>query len=389
MVASRERLTSLRQPAFVVVTAIQFVNVLVNGSTTMALPSIKSGLGATNSNLQWFAALFAMAFSLVLVLSGRLGDLYGARRLLLFGFALFVVAITLEAASPTIWALLGARVLQGLSGGLMAPQLSAVIQRTFRGHSRTRAFAVYLTAAGAGFSVGQLLGGALMTTDLWGLGWRWAFLPFVLPAVALWLVARRTVPDLAPEATGRLDVPGAVMLGTISFLMMFPLIQGRNAGWPVWIFAMLVSSVPVFVAFFSYERRLVRRGGSPLVNPDAVPHPDVSSRQHDHAAGRADRGGGTALLDPHRADRLREEPVPRRAALVSDAARQHGGLAPHGAAPAAIRAADGRDRRGVQRARRRGAARRDASPAPAASTWSCSSPGSCWWASRSASRSRP
>ena len=264
---SAEQPTSLRRSAFVVVTAIQFVNVLVNGATTMALPSIQSGLGATNANLQWFVAIFALAFSLVLVMSGRLGDLFGARRLLMLGYGLFIVAIALEGISPGIWTLLGARALQGVAAGVMAPQLSAVIQRTFRGHSRTRAFAVYLTAAGAGFTVGQLLGGALMTTDLWGLGWRWAFLPFVLPALVLWFVARRSIPFMAPEASGRLDLPGASMLAVMSFLMMFPLIQGRNAGWPAWIFVMLASAAPVFVAFLSYERRLVRRGGSPLVNP--------------------------------------------------------------------------------------------------------------------------
>ena len=263
-----DRPTSLRHPAFVVVTAIQFVNVLVNGSTTMALPSIQSGLGASNSDLQWFASVFALSFSVVLVLSGRLGDLFGARRLLMFGYGLFIVAVTLEGVSPGVYTLLAARALQGLAGGLMAPQLSAVIQRTYRGHSRTRAFAVYLTAAGAGFTVGQLLGGALMASDLWGLGWRWAFLPFILPSLVLWFVARREIPFMEPEATGRLDVPGAVVLGLVSLLVMFPLIKGRSVGWPVWIFVLLAAAVPVFVAFLAYERRLVRRGGSPLVNPE-------------------------------------------------------------------------------------------------------------------------
>jgi MFS family permease len=243
--------TSLWQPAFVVVTGLQFVTVLINGSTTMALPSIQSGLGASNAQLQWFASLFALAFSLVLVMAGRLGDLYGTRRLLLLGIAGFVVAMAL----------------QGLAGGLMAPQLSAVIQRTFTGHTRTRAFAVYLTAAGASFSLGQLVGGGLMAADPLGLGWRWGFLPFVVPAAVLWFVAARTIPDLEPEAEGRLDGPGAVGLAAVAFLLMFPLIQGRVAGWPAWIFVVLAAAVPVFGAFVAHERRLVRRGGSPLVNP--------------------------------------------------------------------------------------------------------------------------
>jgi MFS family permease len=259
--------TSLWQPAFVVVTGLQFVTVLTNGSTTMALPSIQDGLGASNAELQWFASLFALAFSLVLVMGGRLGDLYGTRRLLLLGNAGFVAAIALQALAPTIGVLLAARVVQGLAGGLMAPQLSAVIQRTFTGHTRTRAFTVYLTAAGASFSLGQLVGGGLMAADPLGLGWRWGFLPFVVPGVVLWFVARRTIADFEPEAEGRLDVPGAVGLAAVAFLLMFPLIQGRVAGWPVWIIVLLAAAVPVFGAFVAHERRLLRRGDSPLVNP--------------------------------------------------------------------------------------------------------------------------
>lgn len=259
---------SLGQPAFVVVVGMQFVNVLLNGSTTMALPSIQSGLDASNSDLQWFASLFALAFSLVLVLCGRLGDLFGPRRMLMFGYGLFIVALCVESVAPVIPVLLIGRVLQGFAGGCMAPQLAAVIQRTYRGHTRTRAFTVFLTAAGAGFTVGQLLGGALMAADVWGLGWRWAFLPFILPSLALWFVARRAIPPLPSEATGRLDIPGAVLLACVSLLVMFPLIKGRSVGWPTWIFVVLATAAPVFAAFLSYQRRLVRRGDSPLVNPE-------------------------------------------------------------------------------------------------------------------------
>ena len=262
-----EERVSLWRSGFVVVLAIQFVNVLVNGSTTMALPSIQDGLGAQNSALQWFAALFSLAFSLVLVLAGRLGDLFGPRRLLLWGYTALIVSFILEAISPTIAMLLVARTLQGLAGGMVAPQLAAVIPRTFNGHSRTRAFSVNLTMAGGGFLVGQLVGGALMSADLWGLGWRWSFVPFIPIAIVVWFYARRAVPEFDAAGVGRLDLPGAVILAVVSFLMMFPLIQGRRAGWPMWIFVMLVSSIPIFMAFISYERRLVSRGGSPLVNP--------------------------------------------------------------------------------------------------------------------------
>ena len=259
---------SLRHATLTIVCVLQSVMVLINGSTTMALPSIKSGFGATSSSLQWFAALFALGFSLVLVLSGRLGDLYGTRRLLMIGFSAFIVAIVLEATAPTIWVLLIARLLQGIAGGVTSPQLSAMIQRTFTGHTRTRAFAVFLCFSGGAFMVGQIAGGALMSADPFGVGWRWAFLPVIPLAIGSWFLARKRLPDPPPGSSGRLDIVGASVLGIAAFLVMFPLIQGRNAGWPVWIFVILVMAAPVMVAFVSYERRIVRRGGDPLVNPD-------------------------------------------------------------------------------------------------------------------------
>jgi len=259
--------TSLRNSVFAVVIALQFVLVLVNGSTTMALPGIKDGLGASDSELQWYASLFALTFSLVLVLAGRLGDLFGTRRLLMIGFGALVASWVLSAASPNIYLLLVARALQGIAGGVTAPQLSAMIQRTFSGHTRTRAFSIFLMFAGGGFMLGQLSAGALSNADLFGAGWRWAYLPFIPIGLVVWFIASRVLPPTAPGTAGKLDVAGAAVLAVVAFFLMFPLIQGRNAGWPIWILAMLACSVPLLVAFVRYEQRLVRRGGDPLVNP--------------------------------------------------------------------------------------------------------------------------
>ena len=258
---------SLRNGVFVVVIALQFVLVLVNGSTTMALPGIRDGLGATNSELQWYASLFALTFSLVLVLSGRLGDLFGTRRLLMIGFGALLASWVLSAASPNIYFLLVARALQGIAGGVTAPQLSAMIQRTFNGHTRTRAFSIFLMFAGAGFMVGQLSAGALTNADLFGAGWRWAYLPFIPIGLVAWLIAAKVLPKTQPGTAGRLDITGAAVLAVVAFFLMFPLIQGRNAGWPVWILLMLACTLPLFFAFIRYEKNLVRNGGDPLVNP--------------------------------------------------------------------------------------------------------------------------
>jgi MFS family permease len=268
MEARTERITpSLWQPAFVVLLFVQFALVTVNGGTTMALPAVKADLGATNSNLQWFAALFGLGFALVLVISGRLGDLFGTRRLLLIGYGGLVVAALLASTAPNIWLLLVARLIQGIAGGVTAPQLSAMIQRMFSGHARTRAFAVLLTVAGGSFMVGQLSTGALISANSLGLSWRWAFIPFIPFGIVTWVIAVKVLPPTLPGVAGRLDIAGATVLGLVAFLFMFPLIQGRNAGWPLWVFAMIVASVPAFLAFMAYERRLVRNGGDPLVDP--------------------------------------------------------------------------------------------------------------------------
>jgi MFS family permease len=121
--------------------------------------------------------------------------------------------------------------------------------------------------AGAGFMVGQLSAGALTNADLFGAGWRWAYLPFIPIGLVAWLIAAKVLPATQPGTAGRLDITGAAVLAVVAFFLMFPLIQGRNAGWPAWILLMLVCSLPLFFAFIRYEQRLVRNGGDPLINP--------------------------------------------------------------------------------------------------------------------------
>lgn len=257
---------SLWQRSFVVVVALQFAMIIAMGSAGIALPAVQSGLGASDGAIQWFAALFMLGFALVLVLGGRLGDIYGTRRLLLIGFGGFVLATLLGALAPTIGVVLLARLLQGIAGGIASPQLLSTIQRTYTGDTRNRALAVFMTIAAFAFMVGQLVTGALISSDALGLGWRWAFLVFLPLGMVAWPAAYRLLPSPPHETTGRVDVVGAVVLAVASLLVLFPLIQGQGAGWPTWLLVMLVLSVPVSMAFVSIERRLVRRGELPLVD---------------------------------------------------------------------------------------------------------------------------
>ena len=258
---------SLRTVPFALVLCAQAATGLVGGAAPMALPAIRDDLGTTSAGIQWYASLYSLGFALVLILAGRIGDLFGTRRLLLVGYATFIVTSIGSALSPGIAVLLAFRLLQGVGAGTMAPQLSAMIQRSYRGHDRTRAFAVLLMVSGGSFMVGQLLSGALITGDVWGLSWRWVYLPTIPFALVTFALSLRLLPPTPPGVAGRLDLIGATILAVTSFLVMFPIIQGRGAGWPLWIVAMLVAALPLFAVFLALERRLVDRGGDPLVDP--------------------------------------------------------------------------------------------------------------------------
>ena len=262
-----ENNSSLRQISFVVVVALQFAVIIAMGSAGIALPAVQAGLGASDGAIQWFAALFMLGFALVLVLGGRLGDIHGPKKLLSIGFGGFVMATALGAVAPTIGVVLIARLLQGVAGGIASPQLLAIIQRTYTGHVRAQAFAVFMTVAAFAFMIGQLLAGALISGDVMGLGWRWAFLVFLPLGVVAWPASNRLLPATPHETGGRVDVGGAAVLAVASLLVMFPLIQGQSAGWPAWMFVLLAASVPAFAVFAAVERRLVRHGREPLVDP--------------------------------------------------------------------------------------------------------------------------
>ncbi len=153
-----------------------FLAVLDFFVVNVALPSIGTSLGASASGLELVVAGYGVGYACTLVAGGRLGDLYGRRRLFVLGMAAFTVTSALCGAAPTMTALILARVLQGVAAGLMVPQVLAVIQASFHGSARERALGLYGAMLGAATVAGQLIGGAIVELDLLGLGWRPIFL---------------------------------------------------------------------------------------------------------------------------------------------------------------------------------------------------------------------
>ncbi|THA23593.1 DHA2 family efflux MFS transporter permease subunit [Streptomyces sp. RKND-216] len=244
-----------------------FITLLDVSIVNVALPSIRRGLGATAGDIQWVVAGYALSFGLLLVPAGRLGDARGRRLLFMTGLSLFAAASVLcGTAQNALWLVL-ARLFQGLAGGLVSPQVSALIQQLFRGAERGRAFGLFGAVIGLSTAVGPVLGGVII--ELFGAvhGWRWIFFVNLPVCLAALLLAARLLPG--PERHIRpcardLDPAGVVLLGTGVALLLLPLVQGRQWTGPgTWL--MFPAAGVVLACFVLWERRHARRA-QPLVD---------------------------------------------------------------------------------------------------------------------------
>src|SRR6476620_269555 len=193
--------------------------------TNVALPSIGRATGASSSALQWVVSGYTLAFGLVPVLAGRLGGDHGRRLMFQVGVAGFAVPSVLAGLAPGPAMLIAARVLQGLSGGLINPQVSGLVQQMFRGPERGRAFGFLGTTVGLGTALGPLVGGLLIAVGGQDFGWRLAFLVNVPVGAVVILLARRLLPSHPPVGRDRLDVVGALVLGVATFCVLFACLQ--------------------------------------------------------------------------------------------------------------------------------------------------------------------
>lgn len=236
----------------------------------VALPNIRAQLHASADVAQLVVSVYAIAYAVTLILGGRLGDLYGRRRVFVAGMLGFGIASAVCGFAASAQVLIVGRLLQGISAAVMAPQSLASIHALFSANEKGRALSLYGATFGLASVGGQLLGGFLVSADLWHMGWRSVFLinlPVIVLAVpAAWLLVRET----RAEQAGGMDVPGVVLLALGVLALVVPLIEGRQQGWPAWTLGMLASSPPLLALFWRYETRRERAGASPLVPPSVV-----------------------------------------------------------------------------------------------------------------------
>ena len=253
-----------RWAALAVLLVAGFMDLLDTSIVNVAIPAINAELHANYAVIQWIIAGYLLAVAVALITGGRLGDLYGRKRIFLLGVVGFGLMSLCCGIAPTPTFLLIARVLQGLSAALMITQILSVIQVSFPREEQRKAVALYSSVAGVAVMSGPLAAGVLL--NVLDLGWRSIFLINVPVSVAVILAAIAIVPDSRSAEARNLDLGGVALVSSGLFALVFGIIEGRELGWPAWAFALMATAIPLLAFFARYERRKELRGGSPLVS---------------------------------------------------------------------------------------------------------------------------
>jgi len=256
-----------RRLAFATVSVAFFMDVLDGTIVNVAIPAIRSNLGAGDVAIQWMIAGYSTAFAILLIGGGRLGDLIGYRRMFVAGMAAFTLASGLCGFAQTPTQLVLARMLQGATAACMGPQVLAIIQLLYPPAERVRMLSFFGLLGGLAAVLGPIIGGALIEADIAGLGWRTIFLINLPVGFAGVVAGAWLLPGGRSGHPLRVDLAGNALVVVLLFALVFPLVEGRQLGWPWWCWALLLATVPIATLLFAHLRRRTARVGSALVDP--------------------------------------------------------------------------------------------------------------------------
>ncbi|WP_067540637.1 MFS transporter [Nocardia crassostreae] len=254
-----------RWVALAVLLAAAFMDTVDVTVVHIAIPNLVRDIGATSAQIQWITGGYALAFALGLITGGRLGDMFGRKKIFMLGVTAFTLMSLICGIATGPEMLLVGRILQGASAALMVPQVLSVVHVTFPENERSKVFGVYGAILGLGTVAGPLIGAALVEANLFDLHWRPIFLVNLPLGVIGLIAAALVVRDSKSEHATHLDLLGVALVTAGLFLLMLPLTQGRELDWPAWSIVMLIASAPVLALFMVHENRLATRGGQPLV----------------------------------------------------------------------------------------------------------------------------
>ncbi|MFE3056852.1 MFS transporter [Nocardia sp. NPDC059239] len=251
--------------ALAVVLVAGFIDLLDSTIVNVAVPSIQRDLGAQYAQLEWIVAGYVLAFAAVLITGGRLGDIYGRRRVFLTGVAGFTIASALCGIAVSPGMLIVSRFLQGGSAGLMVPQILAIIHVTFPREERGRVLGIFGAVVGSAAVVGPTVGGVLVDWNVFDLQWRPIFLVNVPVGIAAVVAALFVVRESRSATAPKLDLVGATLATAAIAMLVYPLTEGRRFGWPAWTFVMMAGAAAMLAVLVVHENRRARTVGSPLI----------------------------------------------------------------------------------------------------------------------------
>ncbi|WP_189545457.1 MFS transporter [Streptomyces gelaticus] len=251
--------------ALAIVMTAAFMDLVDVTIVNIAIPSIREDTGASFSSIQWITAGYSLAFAAGLITGGRLGDIYGRKRLFLIGMGGFTLASALcgFAAGPEM--LVASRILQGGTAALMVPQVLSIVHATFPAHERGKVFGLFGAIVGLGAVLGPLLGALLTEWNIAGLEWRPIFLINLPVGIAGLVLGRKFIAESKAPKALRLDLVGVALVTLGMLMLIYPLTRGHELGWPLWGHLSMAGSLLVFLVLVMFERAKARRDGSPLV----------------------------------------------------------------------------------------------------------------------------
>lgn len=244
-----------------------FMALLDTTIVNVALPSIRTGLHAPAQSLEWIVAGYALAYGLALVPAGRAGDRFGHKPLFLLGLTVFTLASVACGVAQHPAEIVIARVVQGLGAGIFYPAIAATIQLSFTGPERSRAFGVLGATIGVSTALGPLLGGLIIAAAGARDGWRWVFLVNLVIGVVTVPLAAWLLPRSPARARRGFDPVGLALLTATLLLLLIPLVEGQQAGWPAWCWACFGGCGVAAALLASWEVHADRHGGDPLLKP--------------------------------------------------------------------------------------------------------------------------
>jgi EmrB/QacA subfamily drug resistance transporter len=261
--------TDKQRKIALVVVAMGFVmDLLDNTIVNVAIPTIQANLGASYATIQWLLAGYSLTFALMLITGGRMGDVFGYKKLFMIGVGGFTLASLLCGVAANPLMLVIARLLQGSMAALMVPQVMSLMQIMYKPEERGAINGLFGALGGMAASLGPVVGGLLIKANVAGLSWRPLFLINVPVGIFALIAANKYLPDGKSSHPLKLDLTGTAIVLVAMTLLIFPLIQGRELGWPAWTYVMLAASIPAFLGFAKWLKIRNARDGSALIAPE-------------------------------------------------------------------------------------------------------------------------